>query len=430
MRYQLISKRKTIAGKSTPDYPLLHLHSIPTEILSEIIANISNKTDLAHFGETCRRFHNLVRKQLYRDLYFTSDRFIQFSLAHLPLVRKRGIKEPSQCVSVIQLLYIDKPPGANTTTQAKIAGAYGIESTKTELQYDIFVQSLRVLLDECYGLQRITLDEVATNFSFPPSTKSKLSFRKVPKAPQRRLSRLTLKTQSGWSLPWRISHISAILDKFETIDNLELVNFIIDDDIETSEYSTRVNQVTFVGCKYLCKRKLTVQLFEKCRVIYLPKITNQLDLSLIDFVRALAPNLEQLILNMESLIFYVSIDGNKRFNFLKYNPFFRLVCLGEGRYSTINHVVLRNFDLAECVKWSGHTGDEWVVDDNGLTGFLRDLAAVPRLTIEVISSTKVCVKCGQEDKSTEHANWHRVLGQLQKTKLTIIGPNNKILFKN
>lgn len=435
MRYQFISRRKVLKAKPTPDYPSAHIHLLPPEILAEILGYVNSKPGLVNLGQTCRRFHQLTVKHIYRELNFNIVKFIEFGINHLPLPKKKGIKESSSCINAIRLVTITKPPIPNVQRSIKIAGSYSIEALEDNLTYDLFVQVFRLLLTESYSIQHITLQEVAPNFAFPSDVSRKSSslvFRKPPKQIRRHLPHLTLKTQSGWTLPIRLSHFSAIFDYFDEIDHLELVNFIIDDEFDDGSVikPAIINKVTFSGCKYSAKKKRAISLLSCCGSISLERIGAQGDLSLIDYVRGLTNLLLELEIDMESPIFYLVVEGNKVLNYPKYNPFFRLVCSGEGRYSTLKHIFLKNFDISACVERTPMEEDDWVVDDQGLGGFLRDLASVKRLSIQ-IKSNKVCVKCGHidENASVEHKVWHKFFKQLEGTNLTIWGPN-RMIYRN
>ncbi|CAN3372597.1 hypothetical protein DIURU_004909 [Diutina rugosa] len=435
MRYQFISRRKVLKAEPTPDYPPAHIHSLPPEILTEIFGHVNSKPGLVNLGQTCRRFHQLTVKHIYRELDFNAIKFIEFGINHLPLPKKRGIKESSSCINVIKSITITKPPIPNVQRSIKIAGSYNIETSDDNSTYNTFVQVFRSLLTESYSIQKITLDEVAPNFAFPSDTSRKSSssvFRKPSKQIRRHLPHLTLKTQSGWTLPARLNQFSAIFDYFDEIDHLELVNFIIDDDFDNATIvkTAVIKKVTFSGCKYSAKKRKVIPLLSSCNTISLERIGAQRDLSLIDYVRGSTDSLSDLEIDMDSALFYNIIGGNKVLNFSKYNPFFRLVCSGEGRYATLKHVFLKNFDISTCVEKNFLEQDDWVIDDQGLGGFLRDMGIVKRLTIQ-IKSNKVCLKCGHinEDASVEHKVWHKIFKQLEGTNLTIWGPN-RLIYKN
>ena len=68
------------------------------------------------------------------------------------------------------------------------------------------------------------------------SGSSNIFKRKAPKTKNRRLGKLVMKTQSGWSIPLRNTHLSLIAEYFDVIDELCLVNFIIDNPITIRIY--------------------------------------------------------------------------------------------------------------------------------------------------------------------------------------------------
>ncbi|CAN3353357.1 hypothetical protein DICA3_E05820 [Diutina catenulata] len=431
MRYQLMGRRKVLKATPTPNYPGAHLHSLPPEILNEIVGFIPSKQDLIHLGQTCRKLHQVVSRAVYRELTLTPTKFYAFGIGHLPLSRRGAPRESSRCTNAVKSVHVVNPPIQNKTNSTKIAGSYDIETLdRSADSYQDFVHVFRCLLSESFSIQHITLSEISPTFALPVDAPPSGLFRRSPKTPRRRLARLTLKAQSGWTIPVKSQHLSLFLQYFDIIEHLELVNFIIDDGFDLAQCSNRVvvHKVTFCSCRYSVKKKRALGVFTHCSDVVLDKVMSPQDLSLIDYVLMSAESrLTTLEMDMDSPIFYSFVGGTKTFNFPKFNPFFRLVCSKQGRYANVRHAILYNFDLAMCLEQvtasSAYAGaDEWVVDDSGLSGFLRDLAEVPKLTMK-IKSSKVCVKCGHKDD--ENKNWHNLLRHLKSTDLTIIGPDNK-----
>ncbi|KAM9887857.1 hypothetical protein OXX79_013324 [Metschnikowia pulcherrima] len=132
------------------------------------------------------------------------------------------------------------------------------------------------------------------------------------------------------------------------------------------------------------------------------------DLSLIDLVKA-NEKLSRLSIDLSSAIFYYvdPIGNTSKFNFAKYNNFFKLVCSGEGGYAKLKEIVLTNFDLFhtfshEHEKHGLDTIQEeetgWPVPStNTFEDFLQNLSAIPSLKIVVKEAPKVmhtCKNCG------------------------------------
>ena len=84
------------------------------------------------------------------------------------------------------------------------------------------------------------------------SGSSNIFKRKAPKTKNRRLGKLVMKTQSGWSIPLRNTHLSLIAEYFDVIDELCLVNFIIDNPITIKDL--RINKIHFESCIYPFKK--------------------------------------------------------------------------------------------------------------------------------------------------------------------------------
>ena len=113
-----------------------------------------------------------------------------------------------------------------------------------QLNYTEFILSLSNLFTHAFGLQCVIFSEISRRL-VPMESKSGSSNifkRKAPKTKNRRLGKLVMKTQSGWSIPLRNTHLSLIAEYFDVIDELCLVNFIIDNPITIKDL--RINKNT------------------------------------------------------------------------------------------------------------------------------------------------------------------------------------------
>lgn len=66
---------------------------------------------------------------------------------------------------------------------------------------------------------------------------------------------------------------------------------------------------------------------------------------MIDFMKA-NHTLLNLIIDFDSPVFYsVNEMGERLFDFIRFNSFFKLVCSGQGGYKSVKELILTNFDL-------------------------------------------------------------------------------------
>lgn len=241
-----------------------------------------------------------------------------------------------------------------------IAGSYTIDdacdSDRSGLSYEDFLSSFNAILKEAYGLKSITINEISPHFAFPDTwedEKTLSKFRRKGQKMKKTLNRLQLSTQSGWTVPFRLSHISGILTEYDTINELVLRNFIVDDTklssitIPSGQKIT-INKVTFMSCTFSNSsrnRRKTAELFSSVTSVQLSSILSANDLSMIDFMKV-NHMLLSLIIDFDSPVFYsINELGERQFDFTRYNSFFKLVCSGQGGYKSIKELVLTNFDL-------------------------------------------------------------------------------------
>lgn len=428
------SKKVLRTRRADVNYPTFHICSLPYEILLKIFLYVEDSTQaLLSLCITCTKFNNIINKNfLYRSVTFKSaHQFEKFSQYHLPsskssLAKKLKLSEPSSKVNYIQAVHIINPPAKDASTfKTSIAGSYDVESVETRGQivtYSSFVTALQTLLEETYGLKTLKLSEISPQFSLPDEIDNGDSgyFQLLKRTKAKRtLQRLIFQGQSGWSIPFKTSHIISLINVFDTIGDLTLNNFVINDSKLLSISVTKcisINKLTLNSCIYLeqtfnrtspNKKRLCSPLFANTTILQLQNVLTKQDLSLIDFVK-LNGKLQTLILDANSRIFYdYNMETNdKSFNFMKYNNFFKLVCSGQGGYSSLKELVLLDFDLFDCDGHIHHIrenteeeeSDDWIeTPTDRFQKFLSYLSQIQNLKIilkEKESLIHTCIRCG------------------------------------
>ncbi|CUM45531.1 uncharacterized protein AC631_04706 [Debaryomyces fabryi] len=431
-KYQLIG-RKRVFTKSKPNvnYPTAHLCSLPVEILFEIFNCFEDDLKvLLNLSLVCNKFHTIINKNfLYNNIIITTPRsFSKFSQTHLPstshsITRRFGHNEPSNNINLVKTVHFRNPPtsySSNRTT--KIAGTYDVESVRSrdeQVSFDEYIHSFTSLLKEAYGLKTIAISEISPEFSFPndiPFNSSSVFSSFKSKRPSRILGKLILKAQSGWSIPFRISHISTLFNVYDTIDEVVLHNFVVDD-LKLASNSSKIggiNRLTLISSIYsnsLSKkvpnqRKKCPEIFLDVTELRLLNILSGSDLSVIDVIKQNG-KLSKLTLDLDSQIFYLMAKNSnmeKQFNFARYNLFFKLLCSGQGSYANLTELELINFDLFGAfrhkhkVKEEEEEGDDWIAPlTDTFENLLVNLSTIQNLTIVLKQSPKkvrTCTKCG------------------------------------
>ncbi|QRG39252.1 hypothetical protein FDK38_003683 [Candidozyma auris] len=430
-KYQLMGRRKVAASKpGSPKYPLLHLHSLPYEILSLIFGYLaSDIATLLRLSMVCQKFHNIVCKNyVYHSVIFKSTaHFLRFAAIHLSsrtsLARRFGFNEPSSMINYLRKVYFVNPPTNNSASSStKIAGTYNVENVnRSSSMYDTWVTHFKCLLNEAYGLKEVVISEISPQFEFPiefmaPTSSPKFPFKR--QAPARTLERLVLTAQSGWTIPFKVGQMSIFAHVFDHIDELRLDNFVLNEGkLLGDAWELKLSVGSFVACaciytdtKRPTKRRCT-GLFSSTRSLSLLELENGADLSLIDSIKSNG-RLSRLVIDIGSKVFYTS---GKTFNFAKFNSFFKLVCSGQGSYSGLREIVLINFDLfhdfshqhekrtLEVIREDSESASLDIgpppeePSNNTFEYLLRYLSQVPNLTIVIKERPKVmhtCVKCG------------------------------------
>lgn len=431
--YQLMGRKKVVAGlRKRNAYPLLHLHLMPLEILSQIFHNLKDDVgSLLLLALLCSKFNNIVCKNfLYHLIVFrTIDQFTRFAHAHLPQktsLRRFGSTEPSTKINYIRSVHFINPPTASSTnTLTSIAGIYEVDTLgSVPVDYQSFVTHFRTLLNEAFGIKEVIISEILPKFEFlgdllVPSSTSSLKLRFKSPRPARCLEKLVLTAQSGWNIPFKPVHIALFICIFDDITELRLKNFVIKEGkllLDTPIKPISIDSLVLSACIYADPKKVQQRrkgsaLFANTTLLTLNDLQHGADLSLIDFIK-LNEKLTRLSIDIGSNIFYyLDQDKTSKFNFSKYNNFFKLVCSGQGGYSTLKEVVLTNFDLfhsfshqhekqldAITEEDEEEQEDDWIEPPtNTFEYFLKHLSNVPFLTIVVKDSPKVmhtCVNCG------------------------------------
>ena len=430
-KYQLIGRKKVAVNRRTSgSYPPLHICLLPFEILLQILTLVQvDIRDLLLLALTCSKFNMVILKLfLYRRLRFLStSQFNSFAQAHLPykassLARRFISNEPSGKINFITSVHFVNPPTySNLNTQASIAGSYEIDTLESgPPEYRYFVKGMRSLLNEAYGIKEVRLSEISPQFLFAPEfveSASSLGIKARFRTPKqaRCLERLVLTAQSGWTIPFKVSHISLFASIFQKVSILHLNNFVINEQKLVSESSTHhfsVESLVLSACIYTDPKKAAkrkaIGMFADTSSLEMTLMQHGADLSLIDLVKA-NEKLSRLSIDLSSAIFYYvdPIGNTSKFNFAKYNNFFKLVCSGEGGYAKLKEIVLTNFDLFhtfshEHEKHGLDTIQEeetgWPVPStNTFEDFLQNLSAIPSLKIVVKEAPKVmhtCKNCG------------------------------------
>lgn len=389
------------------DYPNTHLHSLPLELILEVLDFVAggdaSKT-LLNVSLTCSKLHSIVNEYyLYKEVKLLSqDGFHDYCDSHLSKSQsysltkrfKIAVTGETSKIRFLTVLHLSNPPSkVSDNNTAKIAGTYDVEningrdSHQTYLEYML---SLSQILKRAKHLREIKLCEISPSFEFP-DTDLKIGFT------TRKLQRLILVTQTGWSLPFKANQISLIMQYFGTIENLSLFNFIIDESklTSTSLHPCKIVQLGFDSCKFIRKHgaRKQCQLFAQVSTLKLYNIQNDSDLSLIDFIKQ-NNKLVALLLDFHSGIFYLFTISSKMFNFTKFNHFFKLLCLRKGGFGTLNELILVNFDLFDLQAADErfhHTEqvDTWH-EPTPLENFLSYVGLIPRLRIVLKSDPETC----------------------------------------
>lgn len=472
-RYQLIGRRRTVAQRPAPlDHGPWHIHSLPTELLVKIFSYIlndnplsndpvndnancnNNINDLLTLSLVCHRFHNIISKYLlYKRIQFRDmDKFLQFTKVHLPN-KPFGINDISTKVNFIQDIEFINPPIKNSKDhKMKIAGSYDVETrdkSSNQITFEEFNGGLKSLINDNYNLKQIIISEISPQFVFDDLHEESSSFLKRHKPkPKRSLQKLVLKAQSGWSILFRLNHLSTFLKTFDSINELELHNFIID--------GTKLSQVSLIGistpvidslCLYKCSfinrnpKGTFCDLFKYTTHLKLVDILKSLDLSMIDFIKA-NNCLNYLSIDSSSGLFY----ENGQFNFRVFNPFFKLICSHQGNYGHIKVLVLDNFDLFYQYSHNHRHGIEMdnppIEKRQNLMELLNILSSAHYLIIKVKyphMMIQTCKKCGflkPEDftpvEKLTNRDWSTLLKPLldNETRFRILNHNLTTLYEN
>ncbi|SGZ57863.1 CIC11C00000005017 [Sungouiella intermedia] len=428
-KYQLMGRRKVSSVPKKHTYQPLHLHSMPYEILMQIFAEVAeDMPSLLLLALVCSKFNNIVSKSfIYHTVKFKSThQFAKFCQAHLPLKtslgRRFGTTEPSSKVNLIRCVHFDNPPTHDPTSLTQIAGTYSVDTLSGTTKYQDFVSQMKSLLNEAYGIKEVRLTEISPQFEFPLDliqtqlfSSIKLRF-KAPK-PSRKIEKVVLVAQSGWKIPFKLGHISLFIHVFDEISELKLNKFVINDlkilcDLLQIPFSIDCLVLTasvYSDCRKPNQKRVPSKLFAKTTSLLLEDIQHGNDLCLIDFIKC-NDDLSRLSIDIGSSIFYYvdPQDQTVKFNFSKYNNFFKLVCSGKGGYSKLKEVVLTNFDLFNSFSHQHESKldriseegeeDDWVEKPtNTFEHFMTYLSQVTYLTIVVKEAPAVmhtCVNCG------------------------------------
>lgn len=420
--YQLMGRKKVLDLRKRTVYPNAHLLLMPLEILTLILSYVLNDVSaLLLVALSCTKLNNIVNKFFIYNLivFRNTAQFVRFAHAHLPQrtsLRRFSSSEPSAKINYIRSLHFKNPPTASSLNSlAKIAGTYEVDTLGTvPLDYQSFVTNLRTLLNEAYGLKEVLISEIAPQFEFSgdllqPSSSS-LRYRFKSPKPARSLDKLVLSAQSGWNIPFKAVHIALFVNIYDEISELRLNNFVISEVKLVSDGPCKpvsIKSLAVSACIYTdAKRSL-----KKCPSILagtssltLDDIQHGVDLSLIDVIKV-NDRLSRLSIDISSSVFYYTDLLEKKFNFTKYNNFFKLVCSGQAKYGKLKEVVLTNFDLFHSFSHQHdklnvieEEEDDWIEPPtNTFEYFLKYLSQIPLLTIVVKEAPKVthtCVHCG------------------------------------
>ncbi|CAK7903842.1 hypothetical protein CAAN1_09S00518 [[Candida] anglica] len=476
-KYQLIGRRKALSSQSSKEirYPAAHLHSLPFEILLEVLQHLTDDiNNLLSMALVCHKFNSIINKAfLYNTVTLNGSRkFSKFAISHIPTVRSLAKKfssqvEASSKVNLIQTLILINPPTKETQqSKTKIAGTYDIESMSRrgqDTEYDSYVTSLTNFCKESYSLKNLILSELPPQFAFPidsdegssnssGSNGGLFSSWKREK-PKRTLSTLVLKAQSGWSMPFKYSHISTIISVYDQINELILQNFIVDEGRLSSYQTTQnieIETLTLKSCAYTNRptKRVPSFIFKNVNHLKLLNVSSVKDLSVIDFVKS-NNNLNKLTIDFNSSVFYESTPNFERaFNFTRFNSFFKLLCSGSGSYSNLNEIELVNFSL-----WDEHghrhnidevskdsDQDDWVAPSTDtFETLLSYLSNIPSLRIMLKDRTMEtsCIKCGAIQspgilETLGYCSWERLLSPVikanEKCKIRLLSFSGNVLF--
>lgn len=448
-KYQLMGRKASVkAKKRCPAYPPLHILSLPTEILVYVLRYLLG--DLASYlllALTCSKFNSIVLKMfLYEEVQFkTVTRFIKFAHVHLPQRAsplRFVLSEPSSKINFIRSVHFVNPPMYNDLSPViKIAGSYSVFALDPGIdQYKGFVRNLQLLLNEAYGLKELKISEILPQFRFssdfvePQSTNS-LKLRFKSRTPTRTLERLSLSAQSGWSIPFKVDHISLLTQFYGQIGSLELHNFVINDAklVNAAMLPLQIQALALSACTYtklLCRRKC-LDIFGETSFLALSAIPHINDLFLIDAIKANS-KLTRLSIDISSSIFYQvdPVDNSWKFQFSKYNNFFKLLCSGKGGYAHIKELILTQFDLFHTMSHQHDSGLDTIQEEDEDTElieskidtfeyFMQYLSEISTLTIIMKKEPMVihtCTNCGftvqdssKRVSSLRQDEWVRVL---------------------
>ncbi|KAG7665547.1 uncharacterized protein J8A68_000949 [[Candida] subhashii] len=479
-KYQLIGKRgsgllssfhsnNNTKKSSNIQYPQLHLCSLPFEILL-LIFNQLDQRDLLSISLTCKRFNQFINKYfLYNKIHFTTTKqFQSFANNHLSNSTSSGGNK----INYLTTVEFNNPQikrAGSSNYKSNIAGSYQIEVIRppNEISHDDFVQSLNKLFMESFGLKCLIINEISPDFQFPdniqqPYQKQVISrFLRNKKTtlpkPKRSLEKLILKTQSGWSIPLKYSHISLICNHFNVIHQLQLINFIIDDtksilsnDTTASPHVADIESLILDSCNYTNSFKkpkskpIPNPMFHNVSQLELKNITNDNCLSLIDYIKLNNSKLYHICIDMNSSLFY--LDG-QQFNFGKFNPFFKIICGRLGGYKNVTNITLTNFGLFEYLKQEDDKSDvdSWVEPptDNFET-FMKYISEISKLTIvlkESLKKVRTCIKCGHKEQlsrdklidTLSNHEWKVLLSQLEinnHNSIKIFNRKHKLLYNS
>lgn len=447
-RYQLIGRKRGFNQSISVKYGQFHIHSLPYEILIEIFSYLAeDKKTLLSLALVCKKFSTIVNKNfLYKDLVIrNTNQFKSFSHNHLlrqttSLGRTFGQHEPSSKINYIESFTTINPPiKSSKNFKTSIAGVYSFDSTSGNdtQNYDEFVRSFTCLLNEAYGLKKVKIAECSSLFFFPTEALSERSyffssFKK--KERKKMLQVLSFESQRGWSIPFKNNYVAFISNFYETIGELELLNFVIDETklaVPSSYRKLAINKLTLSGCTYSNNfKKLSPQkkphadLFDEVSHLQLNNILSGSDLSFIDYIKV-NNALSTLTIDLDSKIFYqnqqISPSRQERlFDYAKYNPFFNLLCSENGYFSNLNHIILTNFDIkAFCSMQDLEKMERNIYQYNGeITTLLKELSSLQHLTIFFKNNKRVskCTRCGAVATSTKNCDsvlehgWHNLIG--------------------
>ncbi|CUM65083.1 uncharacterized protein PRCAT00002706001 [Priceomyces carsonii] len=421
-KYQLIGRKKVLIKKKdiSEKYSQYHLYSLPIELLIEIFDYCKDdKRALLSLSLVCNKFNNIINKNfLYKTVCFQSSKvFYKFSINHLPsssssFVKRSRWNETSSKVNFIQNVKFLSPPSYKSIDHTTQIGGYQIEvDCRNSINtYNHYMDSFASLLKEAFGLKTVSIDEISPFFSFPIEFSQEsltLNYVWKKRQPSRVLDKLVLKAQSGWSIPFKLSHISLMLSVFDIINELVLHNFVLDDEkLLTGQLPKKliVKKLTLQSCLYTNsnrKQRKVPDIFSEVLSLELRHALSGNDLTILDLIKS-NNRLSELSIDIGSSIFYKTVENERIFNFRKYNLFFQLICSGKGSFSTLKDLKLKNFDLFDTY---GHIHNIKLNDDNASSSssidsfeeLLEYLGNVEHLTIILKDKTnklKTCIKCG------------------------------------